>query len=479
MKKIRIFPLILLICLLFSVLAPSAAALDEPEVDALAVVLADLDSGEVLFSRTADEQRSPASLTKIMTALLTVEAIERGECSLDDMITAAEDCRNGLEDDSSTANIQYGEIMSLKDVLYCAMVNSANEACNVLARHVSGSIAAFIDLMNQRAAELGCQGTHFADPNGLSNENHYSTASDLCLITREALRHPLFAEVCNTVYYETAPTNLSDVRRMANSNALIAADSIYSEGHSYLYEGAFGVKTGYTRLAGYCLVSTAERSGVRLLAVVMGCDGQLNSNSDQFGNFVDSIALYDWAFANYSYREVVPSGREITRVNVALSKDDSSVALRTENALTLLLPNDLPEESIQLDTYVDESKLIAPLSAGTVLGELTVRVDGEVRGRIRLVNSAEVQLSRSALMRQKLQSFFGKTWLKVLLLVVLVLLTLYFVLVARYRAMRKRYLREKKQAELRRRQEAERRARQRRADVPDFSDEEWDKYFKE
>ena len=256
MKKNKILPFLISICLLFSLFAPAASALDDPPLhSAKAVVLADMDSGRLLFEMNKDEQRSPASLTKIMTVLLAVEALERGEVSLDEMVTAQADCLAGLNTDSSTSGIQPGEIISYQDLLYCAMVHSANEACNILAHRVSGSVPAFVELMNRRAAELGCTNTHFSDPNGLSNENHYTTAYEMYLITREALEHPLFAEICNTRGYDMAATNLSQARSFANSNALITADSEY--GSSYVYPAAAGVKTGFTQLAGYCLVSTA------------------------------------------------------------------------------------------------------------------------------------------------------------------------------------------------------------------------------
>ena len=169
MKKIKIFPLILIICLALCALAPSASALDDPDLSAKAVLLADLNSGEILYSKNAEEQRSPASLTKIMTGLLAIEAIESGQCRMEDIVTAGADAWTGMGEDASNSNIQPGEQMTYKDLLYCAIMHSANEACNILATYISGSVSAFVDRMNERAAELGCTNTHFLDPNGLSN----------------------------------------------------------------------------------------------------------------------------------------------------------------------------------------------------------------------------------------------------------------------------------------------------------------------
>lgn len=253
-----------------------------------------------------NERRSPASLTKIMTGLLAVEALDNGQCSMTDMVTAGQDCLTGLGDDSSNSGIMPGETMSFKDLFYCAMIHSANEACNVLATYISGSISAFVEQMNKRAEELGCTDTHFLDPNGLSNDGHYTTAHDLYLITREALKHPDFMTACNTVYYETEATNMNPPRQMYNSNALLTSGGYY--GDSYVYDGAAGVKTGYTRAAGYCLVSTAQKNSINALAIVMGCSGQLNSGADwngEYNNFVSSITLYDWLFDNFSYRTIL------------------------------------------------------------------------------------------------------------------------------------------------------------------------------
>ena len=144
MQKIKIFPLILLICLMLCGVAPSAYALDDPSLQAKAVLLADMNSGEILYSKNADERRSPASLTKIMTGLLAVEALESGQCRMDDMVTAGSDTWQGLSEDSSNSNIQPGEQMTYKDLLYCAIGHSANEACNVLATYIAGSIEAFV-----------------------------------------------------------------------------------------------------------------------------------------------------------------------------------------------------------------------------------------------------------------------------------------------------------------------------------------------
>ena len=450
MKKIKILPFFISICLLLSLLAPAACALDAPPLhSAKAVVLADMDSGRLLYELNKDEQRAPASLTKIMTALLAVEAVEDGRASLDEMVTAQADCLAGLNTDSSTSGIQPGEIISYRDLLYCAMVHSANEACNILAHRVAGSVSAFVDLMNRRAEELGCRDTHFADPNGLSNENHYTTAYELYLITREALRHPLFAEVCNTRGYDMAATNLSQARSFANSNALITADSEYGSG--YVYPAASGVKTGFTQRAGYCLISTAEKDGVRLLAVVMGCDGWLNAGIDEYENFSDTISLYNWAFDGFSYREAVSSLSTVTRVQVEhAAETDAFVNLRPQSDVTLLLPKDLNLESIELSPMIYTERLVAPIEAGTVLGRAEILIGGESYGQVNLVNAVKVELSKKEFMTQRVHQTFSSPWIIFLIVLLLVIAIGYLTLVLRYRAQRRKYLRRKREMAARR-----------------------------
>ena len=198
MKKFRIFPLLLLLCLLGGMFAPGASALTAPSLNGQAAVLIDLDSGRVLYGYNMDEERAPASLTKVMTVLLALEALDSGRVSLDDMVTAQDDCLQGMEDDSSTSGITPGMQISMKDLLYCALLQSANEACNIIGRYLAGSISGFVDQMNQKAESLGCTHTHFMNTNGLPASNHYSSAYDQYVIFAAAMQYPLFLAMMQT-----------------------------------------------------------------------------------------------------------------------------------------------------------------------------------------------------------------------------------------------------------------------------------------
>ena len=456
MKRKSLLSLLLIFCL-FPAIFPRADALTAPSVTAEAVVLADLYSGNILYEKNMHTRLPPASLTKIMTGLLAVEAVERGEISMDSVITAPTDCRTGLDADSSNAEISPGEQMSFGDYLYCALVKSANEACNVVASAVAGNIRNFVNRMNTRAAELGAGNTYFSDTNGLSSDRHYTTAYDLFLISREAMQHELFAEIVDTLSYEIPPTNLyKKTRTLKNSNALICQDGIY--GDDYLYSGASGVKTGYTSAAGYCLVSTAEKEDVRLLAVVLGCGGPLNTGEDDYGNFSGTIRLYNWAFRNFAYRTVLSVGEEVTRVPAAYSKGNAPAVLRSMEKITLLLPKDMNEDAVRIVPEIQYKELTAPIPAGTVLGTAAVLIDGKPYATVNLATAEAVERDRTAYYKAKVQETLSIPWVKPALAAIGIIFLIVLFLIIRYKALRRRHLRERQEEEERRVLEEKRKA---------------------
>ena len=280
-----------------------------------------------------------------------------------------------------------------------------------------------------------------------------TTAYDFYLLTREAVKHQTFMDICNTKTYQVPATNSSAERNLANSNALICGDSIY--GSEYLYQYAAGVKTGYTRDAGYCLISTAEKDGVRIMAVIMGCSGPLLDGTEKYYNFINSTRAYDWVFDNFSYQTAVSSEKSVMSVNVSMAEDGGSVMLRPQNDVELLLPNDADLEAVELRTSVYEDKLVAPLDAGTVLGEAEVVIDGVSYGTVKLVSNSPVSMAKGEYLKTRLNEIFGKTWVKVLIIVIVLFAVGYISLVMRYRRLRQKHLRERRLAEQRRRAERE------------------------
>lgn len=457
MKKLRILPLILIFVLCFTLGAPAALALEEPEVTATTVLLADMETDEILMTKNADAVVSPASLTKIVTCLIAIEAIEAGDCTMDEVIAAPDDCLTGMDEMSSTANIIPGEELTMENLLYCSLLGSANEACNILASHLAGSIPAFCEKMNIRCAELGCTDTRFVDPNGLSSDNK-TTAYDFFLITKEAAKHELFMSICDTTTYIVPVTNKSQPRTLNNSNALISPNSIYAMDGRYLYKYASGIKTGYTSAAGYCLISTAEKDGIRLVGIVMGSKGPNNTNGsvNEYKNFADSIALYDWAFDNFSYETIIPSSMAVYKAEVEYARDDSTVTLRPQNDIVMLVPSDFDKSTVELEIRLLDDKLVAPIPAGTVLGTADVKVNGEVRNTVKLVNTASVELSRAQYLKQQLEAMLNRPLFRVVFVLLVFFAIAYIAMVIRYRTMRKKYIKEKRLREQQRRAERER-----------------------
>ena len=439
--------MILCLALCLGIASPAASALSAPTLDGQAALVVDLDSGRFLYALNAEQQRAPASLTKIMSVLLALEAVDRGDVSLGDVVTAQQDCREGLGEDSSTAGIIPGVQLSLRELLYCAMVGSANEACNVIGSYLSGSVSAFVDRMNQRASQLGCVNTHFVNTNGLPAEDHYSTAYDLYLITMEAMKHPLFMEMANTIEYQPESRYVNNGKVIHNSNALISQYSDYNAYGSYLYDGASGIKTGYTRAAGYCLISTAQRGNVHALVIIMGCNGYYNAGIEEFRNFSDSITLYNWVFDNFAYRELLSASEPMEQVQIRMAEGDGEITLYPQQAMTALLPADFDTENMEIRVSVYEEKLVAPLEAGTVLGEARVFFNGDDYGTVRLVNRGAVELARGEFIRERLRQIFSNGWVITLLVILLILAGSYIALVTRYRRLRRKHLQERKRRE--------------------------------
>jgi D-alanyl-D-alanine carboxypeptidase (penicillin-binding protein 5/6) len=408
MKKYRFFALLLLLALL---LPTCALALEDPAPAATAALLVDADYDTVLYELNAHEKRYPASITKVMTALLTLEAVDRGELSLTDQITAPEGIHNGLSADGSTQNIKSGEILSLEELLYCVLLPSANEACNVLAYTVSGSIESFVALMNQRAAELGMEDTHFANPHGLHDDNHYTSAWDIYLMAREAMKNETFRTIVSTAEHYVPATNVSEERHFYNTNALLTPLKY----PGYVYKPTIGIKTGSTSEAGLCLVSAAQQDGRTLYCVVLGAElAHQEDNSYKRMNFVESSRLLKWGFDNFSERTILESSDPIAQVEVTLSDTDYVLA-RAEGTLSALLPNDVDVTQFKQTVTLDAESVEAPVAEGQVLGKVTLSYDGEEYGSLDLVALNDVERNQLLYYIDRTEKFFGQTWVRVAL----------------------------------------------------------------
>lgn len=322
----------------------------EPSVTAGSVILADLDTGQVLFERGADVERPIASVTKIMTALLV---LRRADAT--DVVTVSEAAAVPRIVGLSQLGLQAGEQISLGELLYAIMLQSANDAAVALAEHVSGSVEAFVRSMNALAERLGMRHTRFFSPNGLDDRG-YSTAHDLVTLTREAFADPLFAQVVATRFHEI-PSPKGPPRVVQNRNVLL-----------WLYPGTLGGKTGFTTPAGFCVVTVAEREAIRLIAVVLGAPGE---------PFSAAATLLDHGFAAFDRRQLVTPGERFGAVEV----QGRDVQVMTPRTLDGLVPVDA-EISMRVRP---RAGILYPPVAGERIATLLVTAGDMKLGRVPLV----------------------------------------------------------------------------------------------
>lgn len=359
-------------------LAAEALGPAPPEISAESAVVMDASTGQVVYEKNAYARQYPASITKILTCYLAIK-----NCLMTETITMSDDAVWGIPRDSSHIALDVGEQISMEDALYAVLLVSANEAAWAVGEHVSGSLSAFVDLMNETASSLGCKNTHFANANGLHDDDHYTCAYDMALIAKQALTREEFRHITSTMYHEIAPTNKNDEpRQMWQNNRLIDEDS------DYYYPPAEGGKTGYTDEAQNTLVTWAKKDGMELVCVVMKEESSGNS-------YEDSISLYDYVFDNFSYRNLIGEyqfdGEEITRASNYLCdyyncENAGYMHLAIATASDALMSNEIDASKIQyqFETRSDqiEQGIIGDLLVtygGLTIKELPVSYSGFVR----------------------------------------------------------------------------------------------------
>ncbi len=420
MKTKRILAIFFLVLLLAGqlVFPARAAGVPDPNIQAKAALLVDQKTGAVVYALNEHDELYPASLTKIMTCLLVLDAIDEGRLSLSQEITATPTALEGLADDGSTAGIEAGESLTVEELLYCMMVVSANEACTILAEKVSGTVESFVASMNARAQALGCEETHFMNPHGYHDSQHYTSAWDLYLITKAAMEYPMFMTICDTSAYTVPATNMSDERQLINTNFLIRST------REYYNPDVHGVKTGSHSQAGNCLVTTAQHASMELLCVILGADRiQKEDGTWWTYSFGETNRLYDWAFGNFSYQTILKEDDVAGEAPVSLSSTDH-VTLRPAKAVELLLPKDADPETLEKTITLNSEPVEAPISEGDVLGTLTVSLDGKEYATVDLLAYTSVEASRLRVLWRDVKDFLSTTAAKVILGVVIVLIVI-------------------------------------------------------
>lgn len=418
MKKNTAFIYVLAFIVTFLSFSVPAYAEDQPTLTAASYILMDMETGQVLAEKNADARRSPASTTKIMTALVALE-----NAGLDTEMTASDHAINSIGYDYVTAGIKVGETLKFKDLLDLMMITSANEASNIIAENIAadGTIAGFSELMNNKAKDLGLTGTHFVNPNGTEDEDHYSTARDLANLGREAMKNETFRSVVGRTEFQLPDTNLRKSNEwkaghLTYTNQLLISRSTY-------YSKVTGIKTGYTELAGRCLVSSAiNPDGLELVSVILGADSY-----DTL--YQESQKLLEYGFKNFKMRDVVKKGEYVDRFEVADAVDGKKVEIITNSDIRRVLPLDeskLKEDLKAVKTF--NQPFMAPITKGQVLGKIDYLYKGTSIGTVELVAKEAIEKTTIAKLRDKYKEIvsdprfiFGAKAAGVLILVILVL----------------------------------------------------------
>ena len=361
MKKVICF--FICVCFMMQSVAVFAEGNTDLGLNAKSAILMEESTGNILYESNPDERLPIASVTKVMTMLLIMEAVDSGKISLDDMVTVSE---NAMSYGGSTMFLETGEQLTVNDIKKCIAVASANDGCVAMAEHLAGSESAFADMMNEKAKELGMENTHFMNTNGLDEEDHYSSARDVAIMSRELMKH-------ETIFNYTSiwmDTLRGGKFQLANTNKLIR-----------FYDGANGLKTGSTSKALCCLSAAANRNDMQLIAVVLGAPTSAE-------RFASAKSLLDYGFANYAVNTQITAGDEVQKIAVEKGVDKEVGVVAGDSCSTLVKKGQ--EDNITKEIKIDET-ITAPIEAGQKIGTMTISRDSEVIADIDLNASSAVE----------------------------------------------------------------------------------------
>lgn len=435
-KRVTAFATALAMMFAFFTLSASAAVFNtDIETKSKAVYMLNLDTDTVVYEKNSTEKMYPASTTKIMTYIVTVENVSdlKGtKVIIDDKILSELDGTG-----SSVSGLEYfvGESVTVYDLLNCLMIKSGNDAAMLLANYVGdGSIQAFVDMMNAKAEELGCRNTHFMNPHGLHDAQHYTTAEDLAIITRYAQTLPEFNEISNSVSAYISVDKEQEYP-LITTNYMIDE----TRGGDYYYQYAKGVKTGTTDEAGYCLVSTAAYGGYTYMCITLGApsvdkDGK---EVEDNGAMIDSKALYQWAFNNLELKSVIDEETPVCEIPVELAWNQDTVLLVPQGGYSTILPKDIENSSIDIATDIPGS-ITAPVIEGTVIGKATISYANQELTTVNLIAGETVERSKMLYFLDSAQKILKSQWMILSIAVVAVLFIFYIIITIIYNSKKKK-----------------------------------------
>ena len=450
MKKVSAVLMALMLILISVFALPfSAAAKDvnndegmyevTEEVYADAYMLINLDDDDtypVIAQKNKDKKKYPASLTKIVTTMVVLNNVDDLQAKTT-VSKAAIDALSGTG--AQVAGLKAGDELTIEQLLYLTMVYSACDSCEVLAEYVSGSVTEFVKLMNNWVKSLGCENTNFVNPDGLHDENHYTTAADMELITLEALKNETFYKIATTQKY------------VYNDQTFIHTNFMMDKYHiTYYYEYAEGIKTGSTSEAGYCVITKASKNGYNYLAIVMDSPIKKLNGIDTKCSFIDARTLFNWAFDSLKYSMVIRQNDVVEEIPVISGKDADTVQLVAEKDVNTLVPTSLDPSAVIIKPVDIPESIEAPIAKGQKICTAEVIYGGKVIATTNLVSAKEIELSTFLKVWNGIKDFFGRPIILAIIVALIVLVMVYIVFFAVKLAHH-----DKRAAEKRRRREAQ------------------------
>ena len=400
-----------------------------------AIELVNLDTGTTVYEKNPNERREPASVTKIMTYIIAAEHIKDLKGT---RITVSKKILDELSGTgSSMAGIQVGDVATAYQLMNCMMVPSGNDAALTLADYVGGGdVNKFVAMMNAKAKALGCTNTHFTNPHGLHDANHYTTAADLVKITRYAMTLPYFMDICSQLGYDYKPVggpNAGKTTSLDTTNRMMMTSD-----DQYYYRYTKGIKTGHTDESGYCLVSTASADGYSYLCIALGSPS-IDKNGNEIkthGEMLDSKELYHWALTSLELKKIVAPADTLGEINLNYAWKKDKLRLQAEKSYSAILPKDVSASSVIITKNVPQS-IDAPVKKGQVIGTATLSYANEKLATINLVAAESVERSELLHTTDVAKSIVTSTWFLVIAGIVILVVIVYIVLAIIYNRKRK------------------------------------------
>ena len=326
-------------------------------------ILIDSKTGNILAEKNMDKQLYPASITKVLTAIIAIEKL-----NLDDVLTASYSAVMSIPSGYSNAGIKEGEQFTVRDLLDMFLIHSANEIGFIFAEHISGSVSEFANLMNQKAIELGCKNTHFTNPSGIQDSEHYTTAYDMAQIAKYCMKNEIFRNIVGKTSCKISPTELyPEERYFKNTNSLLDSSN------RYYYEYAIGVKTGFTSQAKNCFIGCSVKDGIELIIVLMGAEATETGLS---GRYTDAINLFNYGFENYTNKNIIEANTIMKQLEIKnATKETKNLNIVVKDSISVMLPVNYDTSKLQYSVELKEN-ITAPIAKDSVLGKITYNIDG-------------------------------------------------------------------------------------------------------